>query len=201
MKAGILIAEQSAKAVERASMRIFGPVLPLLVAVLCASAASAAEKGIVLRAGDLKAQPFLDAANADKVTANQQVTITRRQGGWVQVEAGGKTGWLRMLNLRLEAAAAAPAAPATAAASTARPSRSSLSANPSSLLRTGSSGKTVTTGVKGLDEENIRGSHVDPVQVAALTALAVEPGEATSNAAASGLKETPVDYLQKGRRN
>ena len=182
-------------------MRVIRLVLPLLAAVIGATSAQAAEKGIVLRAGDLKAQPFLDAANADKVTANQQVTIARRQGGWVQVEAGGKTGWLRMLNLRLEAAAVTAPAVAAAVASSNRPNVRSLTASPSSVLRTGSSGKTVTTGVKGLDEENIRGSHVDPVQVAALAALAVQPGDATSNAAASGLKESTVDYLQKGRRN
>lgn len=164
-------------------MRYAGPFAFALIMLLSAVRADAAEKGVVIRAADLKAQPFLDAATSAAVAANQSVTITRRQGGWVLVESNGKTGWLRMLNVRTEGGGAA------------KPKSSGLAA---SLFHTGSSGKTVTTGVKGIGEEDIRNASPNPAQVAALATLAVDPAEATAKARQSGLKENTVAYLDKG---
>jgi hypothetical protein len=162
-------------------MRLVGPVLAASLALLTPSWLGAAERGFAVRAGDLKQQPFIDAAAAGSVAANQAVSVVTRQGGWVRVETGGQSGWMRMLNIRL-----AVAAPASTASSGAQ-------------LRTGSSGKTVTTGVKGLDESNIRGSTPDEAQVAQLETLAVDPSEAASHAASSGLQEQSVAYLKGSR--
>ena len=164
-------------------------VLGISVA-LAATGAAAAEHGVVIRAGDIKAQPFIDAASAASVTANEAVTILERKGGWMQVEAGGKTGWIRMLNVRLGGAAgSAGSAGGGDLLSTA------------ALLRTGSSGKTVTTGVKGLGEEDIHNATVDVAQLDALAALAVDPADATAKAQKKGLKESQVEYLPKGKKN
>ena len=148
--------------------------------------ACAAERGAVIRAGELKTKPFVDAPTADKVAADQPVNIIGRQAGWVQVESNGKTGWLRMLNVRIQGAGGAAAA---------KPKGGGIA----SLLHTGSSGKTVTTGVKGLGEEDIRNASPDPAQVAALAALAVPAPEATAYARQSGLKENSVEYLKAGK--
>ena len=150
-------------------------------AALLPAAALAAEPAFAVRAGELKKQPFIDAAAAGSVAANQSVSVVTRQGGWVRVESNGQSGWMRMLNIRL--AVAAPTS----------------GANAGPRLHTGSSGKTVTTGVKGLDESNIRGSTPDEAQVAQLEALAVDPAEAASHAASSGLKEQSVSYLGGSR--
>ena len=155
----------------------------LILMLLVSGTAVVAEQGAIIRAGELKEQPFIDAATTDKVAANQAVTVVKRQGGWVQVESNGKTGWVRTLNLRLSAGSVP--APRTTAAS---------------LLRTGSSGKTETTGVKGLGEEDIKNASIDPVQLELLATLAVAPEEAKANAEQSGLKENAVEYLKASRR-
>lgn len=147
-----------------------------------ASPAEAGEKGIVIRAGDILAQPFIDAAKTGPVTASQPVTILERRGGWTHVESDGKSGWVRTLNLRLEAG-----------------QRPTGGTGQTASLRTGSSGRTVTTGVKGLDEDDIRNASPDPVEVAKLSALVVSPAEARQNAAQSNLKEQDVAYLGKGK--
>lgn len=170
------------------TMRTVGPALAAVLALAMPAWLGAAEPGIAIRAGDLKQQPFIDAARTGTVATNQAVSVVTRQGGWVRVESNGQSGWMRMLNVRLQAAQPVPG-------SSSGNSRSSFSA-----LRTGSSGKTVTTGVKGLDESNIRGSTPDAAQVAALDALAVDSTEAASHAASSGLKEQDVAYLNAGRR-
>jgi hypothetical protein len=153
------------------------------------TAAVAAEQGVAIRAGDIKAEPFIDAATAASVAANQPVTILERRAGWVRVESGGKTGWMRMLNLRLAAGDVRKGG--------ARPDSLAASA---ALFRTGSSGKTVATGVKGMGEEDIRSASVDLAQLDKLDGLAVDSAAAATNASGNGLKETQVAYLKGGRK-
>ncbi len=150
-------------------------------------AARAAEKGLIIRAGDLLAQPFIDAANNGKVTAAQQVTIVERRGAWVNVQAAGKSGWVRLLNVRLEP----PGGLAT-------PVKGAPAAKPNgltSLLQTGSSGRTVTTGVKGMDEEDIRNSVPNYQELTLLETLGVEADDARASAARRKLEERSVAYL------
>jgi hypothetical protein len=162
-------------------MRFIG-ISATMVASLLVAMPAHAESGSVLKAGELKAQPFIDAATTDRVAANQPVTIVSRKVGWLQVQSNGKTGWLRMTNVRLAAGAAGAPRPANA-----------------SLLRTGSSGRTVTTGVKGLGDEDIQNAVVNEAEVARLTSLALPSSEGTAYARQNGLQENRVDYLKAGK--
>ena len=163
-------------------MRNAPVILTAVLALLAPTAASAAtERGTVIRAGELYAEPFIDAAKAGPLTPNQPVTIVERRGGWLAVEAGGKRGWVRMLNVRLDNPTR-PAAGRTTAA-----------------LRTGSSGRTVATGVKGLDEEDIRNAAIDRAQLGRLDGLAASESEARQYGIDSKLKETKVGYLKPGK--
>lgn len=159
----------------------FASTLVGILALCTATFPALAEQGATIRADQLKAMPFIDAATSASVAANQPVTILGRKGGWVQVEANGKTGWVRMLNLRLQADSSSAQGRATA--------------QKASLLRTNSSGRTVTTGIKGLGEEDLRNASVDPAQLAKLATLPVAPADAKASASAGGLVEHPVNYL------
>lgn len=167
-------------------MRLAHTALLAASLLLWSTGAQAEEKGLIIRAGDLMAQPFIDAARTSALTANQPVTIIERRGGWARVESNGLNGWVRLLNVRLEPNAA-NASPRTGGS------------NPLSLLRTGSSGQTVTTGVKGMDEEQIRNATVNYAELERLNALGVAAAEAGANARTNNLKENKVDYLAKGR--
>lgn len=150
--------------------------------LLAPVAAYAAENGLMIRAGDLMSEPFIDASKAAKVKAKQKVTILERKGGWVRVEADGKAGWVRSLNVRLAEGAGRPRA---------------SSANVAQL-RTGSSGRTATTGVKGLDEADLRRAKANYDELAALDATAVGEGDAQRAAAQKKLTENQVAYLDEG---
>ena len=165
-------------------IRRLGAILGATILIFPFASAQAAEKGLIIRAGDLMAQPFIDADKVGPVTASEPVTMVERRGGWVRVEAGGGTGWVRMLNVRLQASAGGPAAGNPSAAS---------------LLRTGSSGRTVTTGIKGLGEEDIRNASANYAELEQLGTLAVGAAETRANAEKSQLKESEVAYLKKGR--
>jgi hypothetical protein len=52
----------------------------MVIALLPLAPAQAAEKGSVIRAGSLMAEPFIDAAKAGPLAANQPVTIVKGLG-------------------------------------------------------------------------------------------------------------------------
>ena len=160
-------------------MRSTRAILIAAFALLSWTAARANERGIVIRAGDLFAEPFIDAAKLGSLSSNQPVTIVERRGGWLAVEVGGRRGWVRMLNVRLEAAAG----PKTSTAA----------------MRTGSTGRTVATGVKGLDEVDIRNASIDREQLNKLGELSVSAADARQQALQDNLKESKVDYLKPGK--
>lgn len=160
-------------------MRSTRVILIAAIVLLPWTAALANEGGLVIRAGDLFAEPFIDAAKLGPLTSNQKVTIIERRGGWLAVEVDGRRGWVRMLNVRLE--------------SVARPGGSTAA------MRTGSTGRTVATGVKGLDEVDIRNASIDRDQLNRLDQYAATNGDARLHATQNNLKETKVDYLKAGK--
>lgn len=159
----------------------YARVVLLAAGLLIGTAALASERGLMIRAGDLFEQPFIDAKKLGPLTPNQPVTIVERRGGWISVDAGGKRGWVRLLNLRLE-----PAVQPTAGRSTA-------------ALRTGSTGRTVATGVKGLDEADIRSASLDRGQLAQLELLGVTDDAAKQYGSQNQLKESLIAYLKPGK--
>ncbi len=172
------------------ALRIFYAI-PLAASLLVPFASvEAAEQGMVIRPGDLMAQPFIDAAKTAQVATNEAVTIIERRGGWVNVEANGRTGWVRMLNVRLR-----PGLATSGGGHSGGGPQSSLA----SLLHTGSSGRTVTTGIKGMDEEDIRNATVNYAELEKLDTLGVEAADARANAQMYKLKESTVEYLKKGK--
>ncbi len=155
--------------------------------------AHAAEKGLIIRAGKLLAQPFIDAAGSGAVTANQPVVILERRGAWVNVDSNGTKGWVRLLNVRLEPR---PGTGIAGKAASANPNKSPLS-----IFQTNTSKQTVTTGIKGadnIDEESIRNASVDYEELDKLGALGVDAGQARTHAAKNKLIEQKVGYLKKG---
>ena len=78
-------------------MRIIFALLLLWVGV-----PAIAQTAVLLRADTLRAEPFNDAAPMAQVAAGDAVRLLERKGTWSQVDASGKKGWLRALNLRPE---------------------------------------------------------------------------------------------------
>lgn len=153
--------------------------IPAALLLVAAQAQAANERGLIIRGGELYSQPFIDAPKDGALTPNQAVTIVDRRGGWVRVVAGARSGWVRALNVRLEAVA-----PGVGSAA---------------RLRTGSTGRTVATGVKGLEEADIRGASIDRGQLARLEGLGASEAQARQAAADYKLTEHKVDYLKKGK--
>ncbi|QLG87496.1 hypothetical protein HQ393_04095 [Chitinibacter bivalviorum] len=149
----------------------------LIYSLLLVSSFALAESGTVIRKTDLRDKPFLDASILASVPDASQVEIKSRKGAWMEVRlSDGKTGWIKLLNVRTSSG--------TTSSSNAL----------SNVIKTGSSGKTVTTGVKGLSAEQIHNANPNPAEVEKMQSYATSTQAATQAALANGLsrKNTPT---------
>ena len=112
------------------------------------------------------------------------VEILKRQGGWTQVKpATAAAGWVRMLNLRMGTGAPA------------KQGGSGIGAL-FNVARSGSSGNTVTTGVRGLSEEDLRAARPNPQELKRMQQFSVSPAEAQKFASAGKLQKQSVEYVR-----
>lgn len=145
-----------------------------------AAPACAEQVAFTVRSTEIKQQPFSDAATVATLGEKASVNIQSRQGGWVRISSERGSGWVRMLSLRSNSA-------------TAQQGDSGLQ----SLLnvgRSGSSGITVATGVRGLSEEDLKNAQPNPHELEKLQRFAVDRSQAEKFARGAKLKTQQVDY-------
>lgn len=159
----------------------------LLFALLLAAGSAHAQSAIVTRATELQAQAQSDAATVAMLPENAKVDVLRRSGAWSEVKtATGQTGWVRMLSLRFEGSGGSAQQP---------------SANPlgglSNLLSSGrnSNTATVTTGVRGLTEEELQNARANPAELQKMQKFATDKRTAQAFAQRAKLSPAAVDYL------
>ena len=156
----------------------------LYALLLCASFVApvyAKQPAYTVRSTEIKQQPFSDAATVATLSEKASVNILSRQGGWVRITSESGNGWVRMLSLRSDSTAA-------------KQGDSGLQ----SLLnvgRSGSSGITVATGVRGLSEEDLKNAHPNPREFEKLQNYAVNKAKAEKFARDAKLKTQQLDYL------
>ena len=137
----------------------------LLVAAL-PWVAHAQEQGFTNRATELKDKASADAATVAQLPVDTPVKVLERGGGWTQVDAGGKTGWVRVFHLRFP--------------STVQASDSSGSVGLGSIgsaLGFGSSSRkanVATTGIRGLSPEDLKNASPNPAELEKLHSYRVD---------------------------
>ena len=155
--------------------------MALAMLVLVAAPALAQETGFAVRETEVKKEPFSDAQTVSTLAEKAQVRVLARQNGWMQIESGTQSGWVRMLAIRMDSG------------------QSSFGSGLKSLFsvaRTGSSGRTVTTGVRGLDKEDIKNAKPNPEELKKLSGFSATRSDAEKFAAGSPqLKAQKIDYL------
>jgi len=141
-----------------------------------------AEPATLTRASELKAQPASDAATVTQLAADAAVDAGERSGGWVRVKTGsGAQGWVKMLALRYGGPGAVKRGDTGLTQAI-------------NVARTGASGTQVTTGVRGLDANDINTARPNPAELKKLQGYA-ESKESSSRFAESGkLHAQRVEY-------
>ncbi len=156
--------------------------LALLSAVLLllAGNAAGAESGTALKNDDVKAEPFHDAKTVAALAKGDKVDILAKQGGWLKVKSSRGTGWVRMLSIRKgEARKASEASGLLGLASG----------------RAGTGKVVATTGVRGLNEEQLKAAKFDAAELKRAESYSTSREQAAQFARQGGLAARALGYL------
>jgi len=134
-----------------------------------------------VRSTEIKQLPYSDATTVATLGEKASVNVMSRQGGWVKINSGKGNGWVRMLSLRGD--------------STAKKSGDSGLQSMINVGRSGSSGITMTTGIRGLSEEDLKNAHPNPGEFEKLKNYAANKAKAEKFARDAKLKTQQLDYL------
>ncbi|MBI5007739.1 MAG: hypothetical protein HZB95_11535 [Nitrosomonadales bacterium] len=139
-----------------------------------------------IRATELKAKPYGDAQTLTTLPPRSKVEVLERRSGWTQVKSASFSGWVKMLALQLE--------------SNAQSKRGDTGLRSLfNVASTGKSGSTVTTGVRGLSEEQLKNAKPDAKALQAARRNAVSKQDAQRYAAEGKLEAQSIDYVSGGR--
>jgi len=151
-----------------------------------------AEAALTVSKTELREKPDLNAKELAKLAAGQSVEIIERQGGWYRVSLPDESsGWLPLLSIRKVASGDAPVK-----------GKSSGLRNLLGSFRTGSSGVTVATGVRGLDAVDLQKSKPNMDELNRIHQYAKNEDEARRYATRTGLVTRDIAWLEapkKGR--
>lgn len=161
-------------------------LLGIFFSMASVSQSHASEAGRTIIAADLKQQPFVDATTVINLPANTELEILKRQGAWMQVKSGTNEGWLKLTAVKLGGAATGKGKGAGGLGTL---------FNLATTGRSGSSGVTVTTGVRGLGQEELKNAQPDQEAVKKMDSFAGAKNEAASFATGGKLQSQTIDYL------
>lgn len=152
-------------------------VLLFLTPLLCLQAAIAAETGTALKNDTLRKEPYADAKTSGSLTRGEPVDILKKQGAWLQIKTRKTTGWVRLLSVKRGAATSGNQAAGVLAAASGR---------------AGTGQVVSTTGIRGLNEEELKAAKFNESEVKTLESytLSADDGRQFANAG----KLTPITF-------
>jgi hypothetical protein len=135
--------------------------------------------GVMLRDDVLMAEPRATAASVLALGKGSKVRVLAGDGGWTQVYAAGKTGWVRILSLKSDIAATPD-----------------LGALAEVGGRQADSGRVVAVaGARGLDEVQLKSARFSADELTLLDAFAASRVDAEHFAWTAGLAGCEISYL------
>lgn len=162
--------------------------LLLIVALLLSADLQAGQAAVTLRDSILRATPHSDAATVSKLKAKTSLQILQRKGGWYQARDGKRhTGWIRMSHIRI----------GEGKSSGGKGGGLAQTLNFLSSGRSGASGVTVATGIRGLDSADVSNAKPDHAAVKKLDSYQVSSASAEKFAARGKLRAIKLRYLKE----
>jgi len=152
------------------------------------SVSEAAANASMLKTDELRVAPDAGANVLARVEKGARVRLLATQGGWRQISSAGKTGWVRVLSLSVDAASV------DAASGVAWSDLEALGKTPQ--------GKVVAVaGARGLDEETLKTAVYSEAELQFLHTFAMSRGEAEQFAQAAGLQARTLSYLEAPKQS
>jgi len=152
--------------------------------------ARASDPGVAARACQVMSEPFKDARAVASLKEGDTVEILKRKGGWLQVSGKGKTGCVRMLYIRRGASG----------------EKASAVTEASGVLglatgRAGSGNVVAATGVRGLDEEELKQAEFNEKEMQTLKTYRASKKEAQLFANQAELRTPNVPFMEPADGN
>ncbi len=149
--------------------------------LLVSCTVQAGENGTTIKSDTLKAAPFSDAKIIATLASGSKVDILKKDGGWYQVNSAQGGGWMRMLSIRR---------------SDAKTAGNQLSGLAGLASGRSGTGKIVsTTGIRGLNEEELKAAKFDEKEVNLAESYLTSRADAQKFAAQAKLNAQQLDYL------
>lgn len=146
-------------------------------------------EGLTSKPTQLKAAPQLDAETILTLPTSAHLRIFERQGAWYRVSAVNDQGWVKMLHLSFTADSSNTSADSELASVAAI-----------ATGREGSDNVTATTGIRGLNEENLATAAPNMARLQTLDSFAVSKVEAEKFALRNGLTTRTIAYLKEPKK-
>ncbi|WP_313950350.1 SH3 domain-containing protein [Accumulibacter sp.] len=137
------------------------------------------EDGTARKASEVRKTPYRDARAVGVLATGDKVDILEKRGGWYRVKSASLNGWVRMLSIRRGQAR-----------------KGGGGTHELVALVTGRAGTgrvVSTTGIRGLDEEELKLARFDAAALRVLDAYAASPAEAQRFARQGKLTARAVD--------
>ena len=164
-------------------------ILFVFVWVVFTAGIALAEPAVTVRETIVRAEPGNQSAQVVVLAVGEKVEIQTRQGGWYQITfQQDQSGWLPLLSIRKEGAG------------TPKKAKSSGLKSLFSSYRTGSSGVTVATGVRGLDAVDLKNSKPNMQELGRIDQYISSDDEARDYAAHAGLVSRDVAWIKVNRK-
>jgi len=152
----------------------------LTFAALLLPGLSLAEVGTALKNDQVRAEPYSDSRVTGSIARNDKVEILSRSGAWLNIKTTKTKGWVRLLSVKR----------GTASSGTSASDVLGLASG-----RSGTGKVVATTGVRGLNEEDLKSAKFDEAQVKTLEGYTQSQQQGEKFAAARGLKAEKLEYL------
>lgn len=162
-------------------LMLFSFILVLISSAIADTDTKPDDSGKVLKNDALRLEPFRDAKVIAALEKGDEVQIIKRDGGWYKVKSTRGNGWVRMLSIRRAVA-----------------KNKGITAKGILGLATGRVGKgqiVLTTGIRGLDEKNLKTAKFNQQQLSLLESYGVSKVQALIFAREGKLSAKSVAYL------
>lgn len=141
----------------------------------------AVETGTALKADAIKKEPYSDAKTVGTLGVGDKVNIFKKDGGWLNVKSAKGSGWVRMLSIRK---------------GDAKKGKGVLDSFKGLASGRAGTGKVVaTTGVRGLNEEELKAARFDANELNLAESYLTSKADAQSFANQGRLKPLSINYL------
>jgi len=146
-------------------------ILLLFLLAIPAMAAHAGDAGYVSKAVDLLDRPVADAKPVARLVKQQTVEVIGRNGSWASIKAGARSGWIRMIDVRLN--------PSPSRKITAAPAKSATN-----------------SGIRGFSEEELLVGAPNQAESERLRRVGVSVRDAVNFARVANLRPRQQDYIE-----